>query len=126
MAGAALETGLSCGHTIAQCFGFQWGKFVRPADAPRFHLVTLVSIVLGAGLVLTTLDPITVTEYSIVLSAAALPLTYFPILVVAVATIPLMILTKAGADRRGRPRPGSRAAPARPPARRQRRAARRW
>ena len=67
-----------------------------------------------------------VTEYSIVLSAAALPLTYFPILVVAndpsymgthtngrflntlatiylvilvvvaVATIPLMIITKAG------------------------------
>jgi Mn2+/Fe2+ NRAMP family transporter len=124
--GAALETGLSCGYAVAQYFGFQWGKFVRPADAPRFHLVTLVSVVLGAGLVLTTLDPITVTEYSIVLSAAALPLTYFPILVVAndpdymgdkvnsrftnalgsvylllllvvaVATIPLMVLTKAG------------------------------
>jgi manganese transport protein len=72
-------------------------------------------------------DPIKVTEYSIVLAAAALPLTYFPILVVAndpdymgdsvngritnaigtvylglllivsVATIPLMIITKAGA-----------------------------
>jgi hypothetical protein len=49
------------------------GKFVRPAEAPRFHLVTLVSIVLGAGLALSTLDPIKVTEYSIVLSAAALP-----------------------------------------------------
>jgi manganese transport protein len=124
--GAALETGLSCGYTIAQYFGFQWGKFVAPADAPRFHLVTLVSIAAGAGLVLTTLDPITVTEYSIVLAAAALPLTYLPILIVAndpdymgdkvnsrltnalasvylalllavsVATIPLMVLTKAG------------------------------
>jgi Mn2+/Fe2+ NRAMP family transporter len=69
-----------------------------------------------------------VTEYSIVLSAAALPLTYFPILViandpgymgpehtngrflnlvasvflvilvaVALATIPLMVITKGGA-----------------------------
>jgi Mn2+/Fe2+ NRAMP family transporter len=124
--GAALETGLSCGYSIAQYFGFQWGKFVRPADAPRFHLVILLSVALGALLVLTTLDPITITEYSIVLSAAALPLTYFPILVVAndrdymgdkvnswfsnalgslyllllvvvaVATIPLMVLTKAG------------------------------
>jgi len=36
--GAALETGLSCGYSIAQYFGFQWGKFVRPAEAPRFHL----------------------------------------------------------------------------------------
>ena len=32
---------------------------------------------------LTAVDPIKVTEYSIVLSAAALPLTYFPILMVA-------------------------------------------
>jgi manganese transport protein len=56
---------------------------VRPAEAPRFHLVVLLSIALGAGLVLTTLDPVKITEYSIVLSAAALPLTYFPILLVA-------------------------------------------
>jgi Mn2+/Fe2+ NRAMP family transporter len=124
--GAALETGLSAGYTVAQYFGWQWGKFVKPSEAPRFHLVTLVSIIFGAALVLTTIDPIKVTEYSIVLSAAALPLTYFPIfiiandpqymgdkvnsrfsnalgsvylvilLVVALATIPLMILTKAG------------------------------
>ena len=124
--GAALETALSTGYTVAQYLGWQWGKFVRPREAARFHLVVLVAIALGALLVLTTLDPIKVTEYSIVLSAAALPLTYFPILVVAndpdymgdkvnsrfsnaiasvylvlllavaVATIPLMVLTKAG------------------------------
>ena len=37
------------------------------------------------GLVLTTLDPIKLTEYAIVLSAAALalPLTYLPVLIVA-------------------------------------------
>ena len=78
---------------------------------------------------LSGVDPVKVTEYSIVLSAAALPLTYFPILViandpelhgrrahqrpvperarhrlprassvvVASPTIPLMIITKAGA-----------------------------
>jgi manganese transport protein len=81
----------------------------------------------AACLTLTTVDPVKVTEYSIVLAAAALPLTYFPILVVAndvsymgdktnsralnaiafvyllllvavsLATIPLMIVTKAGA-----------------------------
>ncbi|MEP6475908.1 MAG: divalent metal cation transporter [Actinomycetota bacterium] len=125
--GAALETALSAGYTVSQYFGWQWGKFVRPKEAARFHLVVLVSIVLGGLLMLTTVDPIKVTEYSIVLAAAALPLTYFPILVVAndpvymgehvngrftnaiatvylalllivaVATIPLMIVTKAGA-----------------------------
>jgi Mn2+/Fe2+ NRAMP family transporter len=81
--GAALETALSCGYSIAQYFGWQWGKFVKPVQASRFQLVVLVSIALGAGVLLTTLDPIKLTEYAIVLSAAALPLTYFPILVVA-------------------------------------------
>jgi Mn2+/Fe2+ NRAMP family transporter len=125
--GAAIETGLSAGYTLAQYLGWQWGKYVRPKDAPRFHLVVLMSIVLGALFLLAGPDPVKVTEYSIVLSAAALPLTYFPIVVVAndpdymgefvngrflnaiamfylvlltliaVATIPLMIITKGGA-----------------------------
>jgi len=124
---AALETALSAGYTVAQYLGWQWGKYVRPREASRFHLVVLVSIVASLGLVLTTIDPIKLTEYSIVLSAAALPLTYFPILVVAndpqyvdeyvnsrptnvvgfaylvlllvvsIATIPLMIWTRVGA-----------------------------
>jgi Mn2+/Fe2+ NRAMP family transporter len=123
---AAIETGLSAGYTVSQFFGWQWGKYVRPREAALFHLVVIGSICLAVGIALTTLDPIKVTEYSIVLSAAALPLTYFPILivandptyvgektnskplnaiafvylvilvVVAVATIPLMILTKGG------------------------------
>src|SRR4051812_22694732 len=124
--GAALETTLSAGYTVSQYLGWQWGKFVRPRDAARFHGSILVSLVLGTMLILTTLDPIKVTEYSLVFSAVALPLTYFPILVVAndpgymgdktnspvsnfratgylilitvvaVAAIPLMIATKAG------------------------------
>ena len=124
--GAALETALSAGYSISQYLGWQWGKYVRPREAARFHLVVLLSV-LGATLfALSGVDPVKVTEYSIVLSAAALPLTYFPILViandpdymgeqtngralnaiasvylvvlglVAVATIPLMIITKGG------------------------------
>jgi Mn2+/Fe2+ NRAMP family transporter len=124
--GAALETSLSAGYTISQYFGWQWGKYVRPREASRFHLVVLGSIAIALLFALTAVDPVKVTEYSIVLSAAALPLTYFPILVVAndpdymgdhvngrfgnaigsvylvilviasLATIPLMIVTKAG------------------------------
>jgi Mn2+/Fe2+ NRAMP family transporter len=124
--GAALETGLSCGYTIAQYFGWQWGKFVKPVQASRFHLVMMLSVAAAMLLVLSTADPIQVTEYSIVLAAAALPLTYLPVLIVAndrdylgekvnsrasnalatvflvlllvvsLATIPLMIVTKAG------------------------------
>src|SRR4029077_2561046 len=81
--GAALETALSCGYTMSQYFGWQWGKLVRPRQASRFHLVVLCSIVVAVLVGVTAIDPIKVTEYSIVLSAAALPLTFFPILVVA-------------------------------------------
>jgi Mn2+/Fe2+ NRAMP family transporter len=81
--GAACETGLSIGYSLGQYFGWQWGKFVRPRQAARFHLVILLSTVLAAVVLLTTVDPILVTEFSVVFSAVALPLTYFPILVVA-------------------------------------------
>jgi Mn2+/Fe2+ NRAMP family transporter len=124
--GAALETALSSGYSIAQYLGWQWGKFVKPDEAPRFHLVVLLSIVVAAAAGLTTVDPIKVTEIVVVLSAAALPLTFYPVLVVAndssymgehtnspvlnaigytylvllvvvaLATVPLMYITKLG------------------------------
>jgi len=124
--GAACETGLSVGYSIAQYFGWQWGKFVEPLRAARFHVVILLSCITAVAILLTTVDPIMVTEYSVVFSAVALPLTYLPILVVAndrtymgdhvngrvantvgtiylvlvvvasVAALPLMVITKAG------------------------------
>jgi Mn2+/Fe2+ NRAMP family transporter len=124
---AAIETALSAGYTVSQYFGWQWGKFVKPREASNFHVIVIASLLVSVALALTTIDPIKVTEYSIVLAAAALPLTYFPILVVAndrdymgdkvnsrplnvvafvylvllvavaIATIPLMIITKGGA-----------------------------
>ena len=81
--GAACETGLSVGYSMAQYFGWQWGEYVRPDVAARFHLVLLGSTVLAVAVLLTTVDPVMVTEMSVVFSAVALPLTYFPILVVA-------------------------------------------
>jgi Mn2+/Fe2+ NRAMP family transporter len=81
--GAALETALSAGYTVAQFLGWPWGKFRRPAEAARFHVLMFVSIVVGAAVLFTGVDPILVTEYSVVFSAIALPLTYLPILIVA-------------------------------------------
>jgi manganese transport protein len=81
--GAACETGLSVGYSISQYFGWQWGKFVRPREAARFHTVLLLATILAAMVLLTTVDPILVTEFSVVFSAVALPLTYLPILMVA-------------------------------------------
>jgi Mn2+/Fe2+ NRAMP family transporter len=81
--GAALETTLSSGYTLAQFFGWSWGKFRRPAQAARFHLSMIICLLVGGGILATGVDPVAVTEVSVVFSAVALPLTYFPILVVA-------------------------------------------
>src|SRR4029450_8851933 len=75
--GAACETGLSVGYSISQYYGCQWGKFVEPLRAARFHTVVLLSSIIAIGVLLTTVDPIMLTEYSVVFSAIALPLTYF-------------------------------------------------
>jgi Mn2+/Fe2+ NRAMP family transporter len=81
--GAALETTLSAGYTIAQFFGWSWGKFRPPARAARFHLLMIICLIVAIATLLTGVDPITVTEISVVFSAVALPLTYLPILIVA-------------------------------------------
>jgi Mn2+/Fe2+ NRAMP family transporter len=81
--GAAMETSLSAGYTVAQYFGWTWGKYLRPRQAARFHTVVLVSILLAVVALLTTIDPIQLTEYMLIFSAIVLPLTYLPILVVA-------------------------------------------
>ncbi|MFI5837911.1 NRAMP family divalent metal transporter [Micromonospora sp. NPDC051300] len=81
--GAALETGLSAAYAAAQYFGWQWGKRVSPREAARFHSVLLVGLLLGVVMLMTTVDPVRLTEYMLVLSAVVLPLTYLPILVVA-------------------------------------------
>jgi Mn2+/Fe2+ NRAMP family transporter len=119
---------LSAGYIVAQYLGWPWGKYHKQRQASRFHVVMMAAIVISTLVAISGVDAVKVTEYSIVLSAAALPLTYFPILViandpsymgdehtngralnalamvylvilvvVAIVTIPLMIITKAGA-----------------------------
>ncbi|WP_313408764.1 divalent metal cation transporter [Aeromicrobium sp.] len=81
--GAALETALSIAYSLAQFRGWPWGKSHRPAAAARFHLTLIVCVAVAVLVLLTGVDPIMVTEFSVVFSAVALPLTYLPILVVA-------------------------------------------
>jgi Mn2+/Fe2+ NRAMP family transporter len=80
---AAAESTLTMGYSVGQYLGWRWGKWLRPVDAPRFHLVWMVSLILATGFVLTTIDPVVLTIVSVVLGAMAVPLTYFPVLVVA-------------------------------------------
>jgi len=124
--GAAIETCFSGAYNLAQFFGWRWGKRHPPARASRFALSWLVIFGLALLVVITGYDPVKLTEYSVIFSVVALPLTYLPILLiandraymgshangrianvfgivyfaiillVAVAAIPLLVLTNGG------------------------------
>ncbi len=81
--GAAIETSFAGAYNLAQFFGWRWGKKERPAAASRFTLSWLAIFALALLVVMTGYDPVKLTEYSVIFSVVALPLTYLPILLVA-------------------------------------------
>ena len=83
VSGAAIDTAFSGAYNAAQFFGWEWGKYRSAVEAPRFTLAWMVMLVLGFLIVVTGVDPIQVTEYSVIFSVVALPATYIPILLVA-------------------------------------------
>jgi Mn2+/Fe2+ NRAMP family transporter len=81
--GASIDTVFSGAYNLAQFCGWEWGRYRHPKGAPRFALTWIVLLVLAAGIVMTGVDPVTLTEYAVIFSVVALPLTYIPILLVA-------------------------------------------
>jgi manganese transport protein len=83
VSGAAIDSVFAGAYNFAQFFGWEWGKYRHNAGAPRFTIAWAVMLLLGFLIVITGVDPILVTEISVVFSVVALPLTYLPILLVA-------------------------------------------
>jgi manganese transport protein len=81
--GASIDTLFAGAYNFAQFFGWEWGRYRHPAGAPRFTLGWMVLLVLALGIVMTGIDPVQLTEYAVIFSVVALPLTYLPILLVA-------------------------------------------
>jgi manganese transport protein len=81
--GAAIDTCFSGAYNVAQYFGWEWGKYRRPGGAPRFTIAWVVLLVLALLVIMSGIDPVMLTEYAVIFSVVALPLTYLPILLVA-------------------------------------------
>ena len=126
--GASIDTVFSGAYNLAQFCGWEWGRYRQPRGAPRFTLTWLVLLALALAIVSTGVDPVMLTEYAVIFSVVALPLTYIPILlvandrtymgryrnrrlangfgvlylvvimVVALTAVPLMLLTNVGQD----------------------------
>jgi manganese transport protein len=81
--GASIDTVFSGAYNLAQFCGWEWGRYRHPRGAPRFTLTWVVLLALALAIVMTGVDPVMLTEYAVIFSVVALPLTYFPILLVA-------------------------------------------
>jgi Mn2+/Fe2+ NRAMP family transporter len=81
--GAAVETCLANAYSLAQYFGWEWGRYEKPWDAPRFTLTWLAVFIVSLAIVLTGVDPMKLVEYAVVFSILVLPLTYLPLLLLA-------------------------------------------
>jgi manganese transport protein len=81
--GAAIDTLFSGAYNMAQFLGWEWGRYRHPRGAPRFTLAWVVILIIALGCVMTGVDAVQLTEYAVIFSAVALPLTYIPILLVA-------------------------------------------
>ena len=83
IAGAAIETCLCCAYGVSQFFGWQWGRYQRPSEAPRFTLLWLATFVTANLIVLTGIDPLNLVEYAVVSSIIVIPFSYLPLLLIA-------------------------------------------
>jgi Mn2+/Fe2+ NRAMP family transporter len=81
--GAAIETCLSNGYMACQFIGKPWGKAKSFRDAPLFHGIWAGSVVLGCIIDLAWQQPLQIAEMAVVFSVLALPLTYLAVLLIA-------------------------------------------
>jgi Mn2+/Fe2+ NRAMP family transporter len=81
--GAAIDSSFAASYNLAQFLGWEWGRYRGPKRAPRFTVAWLVFLAVAVMIVESGINPVEITEYSVVFSVVALPLTYFPILLIA-------------------------------------------
>jgi Mn2+/Fe2+ NRAMP family transporter len=83
VAGAAVETCMANAYSIAQFFGWMWGRHKKPWEAPRFTTTWIALFLIALLIVLTGIDVMTLVEFAILFSILVLPLTYLPLLLLA-------------------------------------------
>ncbi|MEO8624538.1 MAG: divalent metal cation transporter, partial [bacterium] len=79
--GATLEIALSLAYLVAQGFGWRWGEDLKPRDAARFTMTYTALIGVASLFTLFGCDPLKLTEISMALTAASLPIGVFPFLI---------------------------------------------
>jgi Mn2+/Fe2+ NRAMP family transporter len=79
--GATLEIALSLAYLVAQGFGWNWGEDLDPSKDARFSLTYTLLLIAAALFSLLGADPLKLTQISMALTAASLPVGVFPFLI---------------------------------------------
>jgi len=79
--GATLEIALSVAYLLAQGLGWSWSENLPPKKDARFSTAYSVVILAAALLIVLGIDPLALTTVTMVATAASLPVTIIPLLV---------------------------------------------
>ena len=79
--GATLEIALSLAYLVAQGFGWNWGEDLDPSKDARFSLTYTLLLIAAALFSLLGADPLKLTQISMALTAASLPVGVLPFLI---------------------------------------------
>jgi Mn2+/Fe2+ NRAMP family transporter len=77
--GATIDSAFSCGYALAQHQGWTWGETKGIRGAPRWFATVLAAAGIGFAIVQTRVHPVNLTEYAVIASAVAMPLSFWPI-----------------------------------------------
>jgi Mn2+/Fe2+ NRAMP family transporter len=79
--GSTLEIVLALAYTLAQGFGWNWSENLKPGKDARFATTYTVLILLAAVPIAIGMNPLALTNVAMVATAASLPVTVIPLLV---------------------------------------------
>ena len=79
--GATVEIALAMTYLLAQGLGWDWSENAKPRQHARFSLTYTVTILLAGVVMAAGIDPLKLTNFSMMLTAASLPVTVIPMLV---------------------------------------------
>ena len=79
--GATTEITLAMAYLLAQGLGWDWSENAKPKQNARFSLTYTVTILLAGIVMAAGIDPLKLTNFSMMLTAASLPVTVIPMFV---------------------------------------------
>lgn len=77
--GATIDTAFSCAYNLAQHQRWKWGKKDGLRGAPLWTATLLAALAIGYAVVQTRVNPVMLTEYAVIASVVAMPLSFWPL-----------------------------------------------